>query len=226
MIGPIMPGVPRVKFNASTVNIVCDGNSLTQGVGNPSAPYPSMLASLAPLNGTIPVTNLGVSGNTIGQMISAARPDPYWVAGKTNILAVWPGTNEIYGGSTAAQAVQDLKTYIAARKALHPWIVVLLTCLPRQQSTEAASITLNATLNTYNATLRASYRDIGADALVDVQQPGSPFAFSDYTDATFAAAFATGLWAPSESPHVHLSGYGYFKIASMVAAALKRLPAR
>lgn len=226
MMPPALIGTPRLRFSPATVNVVCDGNSLTQGVGNPSAPYPSMLASMAPLNGLIQVTNLGVSGNTIGQMISAARPDPYWVAGKTNVLPVWAGTNEIYGGSTAAQAVQDMKTYIAARKALHPWIVVLLTCLPRQQGTEAASITLNATLNTYNATLRASYRDMGASVLVDVQQPGSPFAFSDYTDATFAAAFATGLWAPSESPHVHLSGYGYFKIAQMVAAALKRLPTR
>jgi lysophospholipase L1-like esterase len=228
MTGPILSGSPFQRYSAATVNVVCDGNSLTQGVGALSSPYPSQLGAMDPLKGLVNVTNLGVSGQTTGQMTSAATDvDGAWVSGKTNILIAWEGTNSITGGQrTAAQAAQEMTDYIAARQAVQPWIVVLMTCLPRQAGTEAASATLNATLDAYNALLKANYKTMGARAIVDVRQAGGPFAFADYLDATFTAAAATGLWASGESPHVHLSGAGYFKVAQMVAAVLKRLPRR
>lgn len=228
-MNPALIGAPRLRFNPQTVNVHCDGNSLTAGIGNPSAPYPSMLACMDPLRGVITPTNTGVSGNTTQQMTAAARPDPYWVAGKTNILIAWEGTNSLLptgGNRTPQQAVADMQTYIAARLAVHPWLVVLVNCLPRQQSSEAASITMNANINAYNALLAAKYRSMGARVLVDLQQTGSPFAMQSYTDQAFSDAFATGLWAPTESPHVHLSGYGYAKVAKMIADGLKRLPIR
>lgn len=227
---PSIIGTPHLKFrNSSLINVVCDGNSLTQGVGGGSNPYPSQLACMSPLNGLITVTNVGVSGNTTQQMTTAARPDPYWVAGKTNVLIVWEGTNSILpggGNRTPAQAASDMQAYLSARLALHPWLVVLINCLPRQASTESASFPLNNNLNSYNSLLAANYKSWGAKVLVDVRQAGSPFAMTDYTDAAFTTAFGTGLWASSDTPHVHLSGYGYNKIAQMVAAGLKQLPIR
>jgi lysophospholipase L1-like esterase len=223
-------GTPHLKFNdPSKFNVVCDGNSLTAGNGGGGNPYPSLLASMSPLNGKSTVTNTGVSGNTTQQMTAAARPDPYWVAGKTNILVVWEGTNSIApagGNVTPQQAATDMQNYISARLALHPWLVVLVNCLPRQESSQSASFTLNNKLNTYNTLLAANYKTWGAKVLVDVRQAGSPFAFTDYTDAAFTTAFNTGLWASSDTPHIHLSGYGYNKIAQMVAAGLKQLPIR
>lgn len=118
--------------------------------------------------------------------------------------------------------------YIKARQAVHPWKVVLLTCLPRQTSAGQQQTTdLNAALDAYNVILRNTYRAMGARMLVDIRAANSPFNLADYQMATFEAAYAGGLWNAGETGnHVHLNGTGYFQVAQMVAAALKRLPAR
>lgn len=229
MIGPIMGGVTRLKYSASSVNVVFDGNSLTAGVGG--GPYTSYVASMAPLNGVVTVTNCGINGQTTAAMMSASDVDGAWAAGKTNILVAWEGTNSIAGGgSTAQQAATDMASYIAARQGAHPWTVLLLTCLPRQSGAGQQQTTdLNAALDAYNAILRSTYRTMGARMLVDIRASGSPFNLADYQMATFeaAASAANTLWAAGETgQHIHLSNAGYFQVAQMVADALKRLPAR
>lgn len=232
-MGPILGGLPRLKYSDATANIVCDGNSLVSGQGG--TPWPTQIRSLAPLNGVVNVTNVGQPGQTTRQMngldssyTGVGDVDGAWVAGKTNVLILWEGTNSICNtGETGAQAASDMVDYITARQATHKWMVVLLTCIPRQAGSAAATLDQNARLDAYNAILAGTYRQMGARILVDVRGSGSPFAFADYSDATFAAAGSSGYWASGEDGgHIHLSTAGYAYIATIVAAALKRLPAR
>ena len=226
-MGPIMGGTARLKYSAATANIVFDGNSLTAGVGG--GPYPGYVTSMAPLNGVVTTTNCGINGQTTSAMMGATDVDGAWVAGKTNVLVAWEGTNSIAGGGrTAAQAAQDMADYITARQAVHPWRVLLLTCLPRQDGAGQAQTTaLNASLDAYNTILRNTYRAMGARMLVDIRAASSQFNLADYQMATFETAAAGGLWAAGETGnHIHLSNAGYFQVAQKVADALKRLPAR
>lgn len=172
--------------------------------------------------------NLGISGQTTQSMINNATDvENAYVDGEKNILVLWEGTNSICNaGDTAAQAIQAMTTYIAARRASKQWaFILLLTCLPRQRSTQADTLAKNAALDSYNATVLSSYKDMGATHVVDVRQVGSPFNMPDYNLQTFEdMAASTGLWAANEvGAHVHLDA-GYGVIAQMVAAELRRLP--
>lgn len=225
-MGPLMGGFPRMVFD-SNISIVTDGNSLTAGIGGTS--WATQIKPLAPLNNLGTVTNVSVNGQTTDNMINTASDvDGAWAAGKKNILIVWEGTNQICNLSqTGLSAAQKLQTYIAARRAAHTWDrVVIVTCLPRQTSNGAqATLDQNVWLDDYNAYLRANWRAMGADALVDVRAPGSPFNIANYAMQTFEdLAASSGLWAASETGnHIHLNDAGYLVIATMIAAALHRL---
>jgi len=226
-MGPILGGSPRIRFGAN-VNIACDGNSLTAGVGG--YPWPNSLKAKTAFTGCT-VSNFASAGHTTQQMISGAgEVDAAWVDGKTNVLVAWEGTNSICNvGRTAAQAAQDMADYIAGRLALHPWIILLGTCLPRQTNAgQAATTAQNAVIEAYNALLRANYRAYGAKGMFDVRAAGSPFNLADYQMATFESAYSSALWADSETGnHIHLSSAGYHVLDdSFIEPALKRLPAR
>lgn len=125
MTGPILGGLPRIKFD-SGLNVVVDGNSLVAGQGGgediskvlaksqPLATYTALTPNATAL-GTSPntgrtnkwqtdkgiiVTNFGINGQTWRQMngldgYSAADVDAAFVSSKTNVLVVWEGTNSI-----------------------------------------------------------------------------------------------------------------------------------
>lgn len=280
MMHPALAGSPRIKFN-STLNVVCDGNSLFAGQGG-GQNIPRVLAKTAPFSATthpisqsydatqlvnttnyvkwqtdksVTVLNIAISGQTWRKMngldgYSAADVDGAWVAGKTNVLILWEGTNSISSGRTAAQAIQDATDYITARQAAvnaaYPgkrWIILVGTCLPRQNSGTDQTLvdTLNATIDSYNALLRAQYKTMGAHGLFDVRQEGSPFNWympdgvtPDYRIATFEAncTGTSSLWQgtdfgwPSEAgAHTHLNSNGYVWVDynCIIPAAVKLL---
>ena len=221
----VLPTRRRITFG-SNVNIVCDGNSLTYGIGGTA--YPSQLAGKSPLTGGETITNVGVNGQTTADMTSThSDVDAAWDAGKTNILVAWEGTNSIANiGRTAAQAKSDLEAYITAVSAVHPWIVIIGTTISCQtHDGESQTIALNAVIDDYNTLLRANYRAMGATALFEVRYPGNPFTPADYTNASFETmATTTGVWADGETGgHVHLNTAGYLIIANLVAATLRRV---
>lgn len=231
MMGPILSGaLPRMKFDADT-NIICDGNSLTAGVGGFA--WPNGLKTREGFT-TCTIAQFAVSGQTTLQMSSnAADIDGAWKDGKRNVLVVWEGTNSICNANpfrSAALAAGDMQAYIAARLALHPWIVLVGTCLPRQTAMGQTQTTdQNTILDAYNALVRANYRAWGAKGLFDVRQAGSAFNVSDYQMASFETmADSTGYWASGETNnHIHLSSPGYHHlIDNFIVPALKRLPAR
>jgi hypothetical protein len=230
---PTLNSVGRVR-HAGGSNTVWDGNSLFAGVGASSGAnrVPEKTGSLAPLAGTgSTVVNLGVSGQTWRQMDgldsgNAADVDAAWVAGKTNILIVWETTNAVFNaGRTGIQAAQDEAQYIADRKAVHPWKVVALTTIPRQNADAQATLDAkNAELVAADNYMRRNYRSMGIDVLVDLRAPGSPFAFANYLPTTWDAQ--AGLWNEASGGRVHLSDAGYLIVAQMVASGLRRIPIR
>lgn len=230
-----LPTRPTLRYSSS-VNIVFDGNSLVYGDGA-TVPLPQVVAGRAPISGSgAAMTNLGIDGQTWRQMDgldggSSADVDGAYAPGKTNILIAWETTNAVCNTHrSATETIGDLTSYIANRKAVHPdWHIVLMTTLPRQAGsqlgTDQASIdTANATLNAVDDHLRAHYRALGAQALVDVRAPGSPFRFTSYTPADFDAT-AT-YWSEASGSRIHLNDTGYLLVASMIALTLRRLSAR
>ena len=223
-----------VEYKSRDVNVVFDGNSLVAGQGASSGAFflPALIGGLSPISGAFAVTNLGVGAQTTRMMNgldtgSAADVDGAFVAGKLNILFAWEGTNDVeLTALTGLQAASDMTDYIAARKAAHPWVVILLTTLPRQKSgqTQPQIVAANAELDSYNAYLLANYVSMGATAVVDVRQIGSPFRFTDYTTASFDAVAPTYYSAAESSgSYTHLRDAGYVVIAGYCAAALNAL---
>lgn len=228
---------PRQTFRPSSAhNLVFDGNSLVLGVGA-STPLPGALMADRFLAGSgAAMVNLGVGGQTWRQMDgfdggSASDVDGAYVAGKANVLLAWETTNSVFNAArTAQQTIADAGSYLARRLAAHPdWTIVLLTSLPRQTgpalgSGQAPIDAANAVLAAVDDAFRANYRAMGAQALVDVRAPGSPFALSAYAPADFEAA--TPYWAEGPGARVHLNDAGYGLVARMVVRTLRRIAQR
>lgn len=223
-MGPIMGGLPVLKYSAAGVNIVFDGNSLVAGSGasGSSKFLPAQVAALSPLNGLVTVTNIGVAGQSIANMRTrgTAYADANYVAGKKNILVVWEGTNSICNEvKTGAAAGAEMAGYCADRLAAHPdWIIVQMTTLPRFGLITTYTVAqANAELDAYNAYLQANHRTMGCKRLVDVRTAG----IFTYTGPT-----VNGTMSPYMSDTTHCNDAGYGLVAQYVADVLKRLPAR
>jgi len=196
------------------------------GVGEDIA---SQTLALAPLADSAAVSSkVAIAGQTTRQMNgldtgSAADVDGAWEAGKLNILLVWEIRNSIWGNAesparTWQEAVQDMADYIAARRAANSWhSIILFTALPSSGSTDQAN-----SIEAANAYVRANYRLIGADLIVDVQRDGSPFKFSGDIPLNFQ--LTQSLWSES-STWTHPSAEGQAVVAQYVSSTLRRISA-
>lgn len=225
-------GARFVRYSPQ-VNIVYEGNSLMAGLGATGGQtLPVQMANAAPLTGAGTVsTNLAVSGSTWSDMTTrAGGVDAAWAAGKTNILVLWEHLNSICaGGLTAAQSASAMATYIAARRAVHPWIVVSLTMLPCEgysgvMTNQTLRDQYNSIMTACDNLIRANPTAYGVDALVDVRQAGSVFAIPAYLPANFDATGA--IWNEAAGSRVHLNNAGYGLVAPMVNAVLTKLRRR
>lgn len=225
-MGPILGGVPRMKFSSTTAAIIFDGNSLVAGYGaSNNNSLPSQLAALAPLNSAVSMGNTGVTGQNITGMRTrgASVVDGAYAAGKKNILFAWEGTNTICNNDsnankTGLQAAADMVLYCQDRLAAHPGqVIILVTAMPRFDTHNRTVAQQEVELSAYNDYLLANYRDMGAKAIVDVRAGG----VFTYTGPTMSAAMS-----PYMSDTVHCNDAGYALIARYCADVLKRLPAR
>ena len=112
-----------------------------------------------------------------------------------------------------------LAAYIAARKAVRPWLVVVPTCLPRGDhlGSHYTATTGEVELLAANNYLKNNYRGMGIHRLVDIRQ--GPFSF---TDPTNAANFPSSLWV--DKTHPNTAGHAY--TAGYIADALVNLRPR
>lgn len=219
-MGPILGGFKKASFAAADYAMTSDGNSI-MAVG--ISAIIAQLQALAPVSNQITISNFAISGQTVIGMTNAASDvDNSFVVGKINYLLVWEISNNVFNiGRSGLQTCSDLVTYIAARKALHPWRVILMTAIPRGDFFNGfyTAVDGEVELQAANNYIRANWRDMGAVAMVEARRAGGPF---DFNDSTNAANFPSSLWGD----RTHPNSAGTAILAQYIADVLKRLPAR
>lgn len=195
-------------------NIVCIGDSLTQGfeASGPAAAYPSILKNTFSSNNAI--VNAGIPGIGVvdgsGGFASGANTRADWAnlflsQASKNICVFWLGTNDLGSAVTAASTYSGLSTAISAAKTAG-YKVAILTCIDRrdqgagQTTYNAQRVLLNASINSNSA---------GADIVIDV---ASLIQFTNATNLTYY-----------QGDTVHLTDLGYSIIGSSVASGIATL---
>ena len=218
VLGTAHAQTPPVK-----AQVVCHGDSLTAGYNASSGlltatgtTYPGVLARA--LGPAWRVTNIGTGGWPLDAMTGEApqKIDPLFSPHLTqNVLIIFGGTNDLGGGhKTAAVAYSRLIAYCRARKAAHPWRILVVTP-PVAAYPGVYPADFDAQMVQYGALIRRNWRTF-ADGIVDVQ-----------------ADFRLGTPGAERNPvyfnshdFTHLTDAGYAIVGRDAAAAVRRLPAR
>lgn len=191
-----------------SLQVLCDGNSLTAGLGHVSAEdaYPGQLSRiLGDCSGNMSVKNLGNGGQTTLDMLARAptQIDPLLDRKfDLNVVVAWEGTNQLKLGSSRDDAYQALVQYCQARRAAG-FRVIILTILPRSNNDVPDSFA--ASRDYVNHALRENWQTF-ADGLVDVAADSR---FNDVTDPTYYL-----------DDGIHLNEFAYRIIAEKVVVAI------
>ena len=187
--------------------VVCDGNSITSGIGagNHSQNYPSQLAAL--IGSGYRVVNFGIPSQTTSNMTAdaVAQVDPLvnWSGGAD--LVAWENTNDIEFGASLATCQSRWNAYFSARQAAgwgsNGTRLVAMTTIARGPFSAGQ----DAILADFNTWLRANYSTY-ATHLVDLAADSR---LSDPTNTTYYNA-----------DQIHLNTTGYGVVAELVKAAL------
>lgn len=226
-MGPLLGSRPVVRFDPATTNVVFVGNSIVVGDGVASRPadtWPVRLAANAPISNALSIANLGHDGYSITALDGAGDTSAQFVAGKTNVMLFYEGTNTLKGGGTSAStAIGQLQAYIKNRLAEHPWKIVLVSTIPFiETATDAVSQTQNTIVDQFNATMKATYKQMGAVAYIDVRT-GAPWgSMPDYSLASFQVN-CSSLFA---ADFTHPNTAGTQLLADLMAPQLRRIPLR
>jgi lysophospholipase L1-like esterase len=193
---------------AGNTIVVCDGDSLTGGVGG--TPYPTQLATL--LGGSYTVSNLGVSAQTMGEAMNDAESQAdalYSTSATENVYVQWAGTNDLFYGFSAAQVIGRITDSVRRRLSAGWQRVLVLTILPRTDTGFPAAFEANR--QTVNTAIRAMPTTLGTSRVevVDVAADTRIGDAGDELDTTYYTA---------DKVHMNTTGYGV--IAAAVQAAL------
>lgn len=193
--------------------VLCDGDSLTQGVGvTGELSYPYKLSSY--LNTPCSVYNIGVAGQNCSQLIAdiSTQGSKYKSFGVKSIAVIWIGSNDLGGnggpisGSTlhtlVTNAVTSYKNYGFDK-------VIVCTVLPRTFVSDPVDY----------ETQRQSFRSLtvpslggdscGADAVVDLAGISTIGDSGDQNNTTYYNA-----------DKVHLTSTGYDIVAQEIATTI------
>lgn len=206
------------------INIVCDGNSLTNGYGSSAVTfgssitagsYPSQLQALLTSNVAF-VQNLGVNGQTTTQMATRASSviDPlYNGAYPLNLLIAFEIGNDILVSPyvTPSQAYTNFVNYCLARKAAG-WKVAIMT-IPSRDGTTTATGNIGTQFDSVtrpyiNNLLRTNWASF-SDFLIDI---AADFRLYSYSNTTYYT-----------TDRIHYVDAGYNVLASYAAASATAL---
>ena len=175
--------------------------------------YPAVLART--LGPAWRVRSLGTGGWNFGPLTGEAptKIDPLFDARLAqNVLIIFGGTNDLGGAHESAEtAFHRLTAYCRARKAAHPWRILVVTP-PMAAYPGVYPADFDAQMVQYDALIRRAWRGF-ADGIVDVQADfrlGAPGA--ERNPAYFSAQDFT-----------HLTDAGYALVGQAAAAAALRL---
>lgn len=184
--------ISRAWLGAPHLNIVCDGDSLTEGGGATGANYyyPAQLErQLQKVAGKCYTHNLGRGGYTITQMADdfASRAVPLKRTGSVNVYVAWGGTNDAYYNADGATIAARYWAWVDAAVAAG-FEVLAVTQMPRGDFNAGQ---LQA-LTDFNALVVAGYRDHGCfacdrvDQIAVLQDPANTTYFADTIHLTDA----------------------------------------
>jgi hypothetical protein len=228
---PALMSRPKALLGAQA-NVVWDGNSLCQGLGGTNYYAPANILHTLPMTRDGTFTNCGIGGQAWPDMIATPSDvDNAWVAGKTNVLLMWEHINTLYadraiyyGDTTVStQCLVEVRQYIADRRAIHPWIMVMVSSIPVQVVSGDIGFRteFNRQLRGVDLAIMANPSYYGVDFNIDLRQKGSVFDFPDYTDASFLAS--GNIWHETAGFVVHLNDAGKAIVANMVEERLRNL---
>lgn len=164
------------SVGSGTKNVLCDGNSLTAGVGETE--WPEQLATS--LGAGYNVTNQARGSFTTGMMNIDAEErvdDNFDPDAEKNILVFWEGSNDLFFNGTELATERRMRDYILRRKA-KGWYVINCTIIPRNGvSTPAGFDTLRLAVNTW-----INAGSSGAHAIADLAAVAN---LSDPNDTTY-----------------------------------------
>jgi hypothetical protein len=157
------------------LNLVIPGDSLSNGSG--FDPFGCQITNTCPqswpnqLLAEIPdATYKGLAADmaTITNEISAkgAEIDASFIPGRTNVLILWAGTNDIMLlGLSGKQTYEAYARFTAERLSRNPWTLLPFTLTPRRATSVAKSVDwFYEQASTFNSLMRSS----GHPYLVDV----------------------------------------------------------
>ena len=219
-------GKVRRGIDWAQAHLIFDGDSLmashASSVGNR---VPGRVVAYPPVNSAATSSMLAIGGQTTQDMIDAASDvDAAFDNARTNVLITFAGTNGMIDGA-AAQA-DRMRTYIAARKAAHPDLLVVLGGLiPRYESSAISISDRNNYMVAYNALCQANWRTWGAAAYFNPRPAGGPFDLPDWSLESFTRSETLPLWstADAQGVYTHLSDVGAAYVARQISDALRRL---
>jgi hypothetical protein len=208
-------------------HFIIEGDSLPSTHGSSIANrMPARMMSYAPLLGAATHSMVAIGGQTIQDMIdNAADVDGAYVAGKKNVLVTFAGTNGMIDG--AAAQVTRMRQYIAARKAAHPDLLVMLGFVPPRYELGSMSVEdRNNEIVKYNRAWALDWRNWGVDVLVDTRPAGGPFDLPDWSLASFTRPATLPMWSTADAPGVytHFSDVAHAYEGRCFANSVHRLP--
>lgn len=193
---------------ASEGVLVCDGDSLTQGIGS-TYNYPMQLdSSLAEAHHRFTVVNAGVGGRKVRDMMASAEAnvDSRFKGGSLNILIFWGGSNDIaIDMANGDSTYQRILNYLSDRRS-RGWKIIVLTITRRSDFSGIKE----AARQSANQKILANCNSI-ADACVDV---ASERALMNPADNRY---FRDG---------VHLTDEGYKVVAEAVKPVVIKIATR
>jgi hypothetical protein len=169
---------------------------------------------------------VAIGGQTVQDMIDnpAATDAAFDATKQFNVLCCFAGTNGMIDG--AEVQAQRMKTYLAARKAAHPELLIVLGGLiPRYEASAISIDERNNRMVEYNRLAAANWRTWGADVYVDLRPKGGRFDLPDWSWASFERPETQPIWSSADASNVdtHLSDFGHAYIEPFFTAGARCL---
>jgi lysophospholipase L1-like esterase len=186
--------------NASALNLIFEGDSLTSG-----GTYPFYTAQI--LNATC--TNIAVPGEQMAQIIHQGNDaDSRYNSSARNVIVLWAGTNDLHRTQRAPEAIHgEIRDWCRARQE-KGFQVIVVTILPRSDPSNHP--TFENDRQKLNTLIRENYGSY-ADGLADVA-----------ADARIGNMDAELEGYYYLKDRVHLTDRGYYIVAEIVARAISR----
>ncbi len=186
---------------------VLDADSITYGIG---AALNQGWPNQADFGPGSQMYNMGLAGVRLSTLVAnaATQIDPMIQVGRTNVLIVFAGSNDIYGSLTPATTVYaNLQSYCTARRSAGWTKIIVVTTLPR------GGVAPEAQRLKYNTSIRNGFSagTLACDAVADVASDANIGQTGQQADTSY---YADGI---------HPTSAGHAVVANYVTAAIKSL---